>query len=240
MTMAYTSDGIKKNYENQCKKQRTKNLIKLRVDIAKMPKQVDFQRIMGFTKSDLSNLENGDKPLSLFHIHAYKTYFRDNFNLDVSTDFLLGYTDIIKNESMDIAKDLGLSDNLIAVLKGMSEQKNLVLNKLAENNLLDLLLTELWIYATNSTYVDIQIKNNITGGIEQITNPDEIEKMMKFRANDSFNLILYFIKKAFSNNVDQAIQNKNNLLETERQILNSKQKMDNAKSHNDHDVMERK
>lgn len=115
--MAYTSDGIKKNYENQCKKQRTKNLVKLRVDIAKMPKQVDFQRVMGFTKSDLSNLENGDKPLSLFHIHAYKTYFKDNFNLDISTDFLLGYTDIMKNESMDIAKDLGLSDDAIKTLK---------------------------------------------------------------------------------------------------------------------------
>lgn len=122
--MAYSSDGMKKEYEKQCREQRKLNLIKLRGEIAKMT-QAEFQKTIGFTKNDLSMLENGDKTLSLFHIHAYKTYFLEHHSINVSVDFLMGYTDILENQVLNIGKETGLSNDAIEMLKTFVRRKNI-------------------------------------------------------------------------------------------------------------------
>lgn len=113
--MAYSSDAMKKSYKTECDTQRTKNLIKLREEIAGL-KQAEFIREVGFTKSDISKLESGEKLLSLYHIQAYRLYFKEKHNINVSVDFLMGYTDIIENRSLNIAADLGLSNDAIESL----------------------------------------------------------------------------------------------------------------------------
>ena len=114
--MTYNANTLKKQYEEACSKQRRKNLIELREKVAKLS-QTEFSRQTGIQKSNLSNLENGDRDLSLFNIQVYKTYFLEKYNLNVSTDYLLGYTSAISNTDMDISNDLGLSGNSIEVLK---------------------------------------------------------------------------------------------------------------------------
>jgi hypothetical protein len=42
----------------------------------------------------------------------------------VSVDFLLGYTDIIENKSIDVTKDLGLSGDSIEMLKLFNDKNN--------------------------------------------------------------------------------------------------------------------
>lgn len=118
--MAYSSDAMKKSYKTECDTQRTKNLIKLREEIAGLT-QAEFIREVGFTKSDISNLESGEKLLSLYHIQAYRLYFKEKHNINVSVDFLMGYTDIIENRSLNIAADLGLSNDAIESLKKIKE-----------------------------------------------------------------------------------------------------------------------
>lgn len=120
--MSYNSNEIKKQYENQCCKQRKENLVKIREEITNLS-QSNFARELGFTKNDLSLLEHGDKNLSLFHIHAYKTYFSDKHNIDVSVDYLMGYTDVLENRSNKKAKSLGLSGDSIKMLETWAECK---------------------------------------------------------------------------------------------------------------------
>lgn len=216
--MLYNADALKKQYEKECLEQRNKNLKKLREDIAKMS-STKFANQIGIKKPNLSRLESGDANLSLSNIHAYKTYFKDNFSLNVSVDFLMGYTDVIENQSMSVAKDLGLSAPAIAVLKGLSTESRDTLNKLtAEDGLFDLLLTELWLYANNSTYTNISIKNLITESVNDIKDEKEVDAMMRFKAIDTFNMILYFIKKSFSPFILQAAENKIRLSEKEKEI----------------------
>lgn len=119
----YTSDLIKKLYSKQCKEQRTKNLIKLREEFANKT-QTKFSKETGITKNDLSLLESGDKNLSLTHIHIYKKYFMDNFALNVSADFLMGYTNIIENKALNIGEETGLSNDAIEMLKILTRYRN--------------------------------------------------------------------------------------------------------------------
>lgn len=125
--MGYSSDQMKKEYKEMYETQRRKNLTRLREEIAKLTPTV-FKEEIGFTKNDLSMLESGDKNLSLFHIQAYKKYFKENHNLDISADFLMGYTSVIENRSMDISKDLGLSGKAIEILKIWSDYKQNPMN----------------------------------------------------------------------------------------------------------------
>ncbi len=225
----YSSDQIKKTYSAQCSKQRISNLIKLRKEIAHKT-QAEFIKETGFTKNDISTLESGDKNLSLYHIHAYKTYFIENFNLDVSVDFLMGYTDVMENQTMNIANDLGLSADTITVLKNLSEIKRDVLHRLcAENNLLELLLGELWLYANTSTFADIQINEHITGTKKHITDKREVDAILRFKAVDSFDMILRFIKESFSASVSQAAQNTIDLLEERIRIQSLEEQLNQIK-----------
>lgn len=223
--MLYNADALKRQYRKECLEQRNKNLKKLREEIAKMS-STKFSDQIGMKTSNLSRLENGDANLSLPNIHAYKTYFKENFDLNVSTDFLMGYTDVIENQKMDIAKDLGLSDDSISVLKKMSIECHDTLNKLtSENGLFELLLTELWLYAHNSTFTNISIKNLITESVENITDERDVDIMMKFKAIDTFNIVLYFIKKAFRDSVLQAADNLLELLNAKEEIYKAKKEI---------------
>lgn len=60
----------------------------------------------------------------MFIIRAYKTYFLEKHNLNISTDYLLGYTSVIENEKMNISDDLGLSGESIEILKMWKEQRD--------------------------------------------------------------------------------------------------------------------
>lgn len=114
--MIGNASQLKKEYENNYKEQRIKNLKHLRENIAKM-NQTDFSNELGIQKSNFSLIENGGRDLSLYNIQAYKTYFKEQFALDISTDFLLGYTDILTNEIAGICDITGLSGKSLETLK---------------------------------------------------------------------------------------------------------------------------
>lgn len=114
--MGYSADILKKQYGKQCKKQRTENLLRLREEIAGLS-ATEFCKQIGIQKSNLSSLECGDRDLSLFNIQAYKTYFSEKHNLNISTDYLLGYTSVMENEKLNVSDELGLTGKSIEVLK---------------------------------------------------------------------------------------------------------------------------
>lgn len=120
--MSYRSDQAKNDYKKYIP-QRKENLIRLREKIAKM-NQADFAKDIDITAKDISTIENGEKNLSLFHIQAYRKYFTENYSLNVSTDYLFGYTSIIENCSMDVGNELGLSGESIEMLKLMNNKEN--------------------------------------------------------------------------------------------------------------------
>lgn len=116
--MSYSADALKKAYQSKYSEQRKKNLIDLREGIAKMS-LTEFSKQTGIQKSNLSALENGDRELSLFNIQVYKTFFSNRYDLDISTDYLLGYS---RNKYADenyqmISKVTGLNDSSIDCLK---------------------------------------------------------------------------------------------------------------------------
>lgn len=118
--MEYSSDTIKKAYRDACDTQRSVNLIRLREEIARMS-QAEFIRAVGFTKSDISNLETGSKTLSLYQLHAYKTFFKESYNINVSADFLMGYTDILENNNMKTQDSLGLTETSLDTLRDLQK-----------------------------------------------------------------------------------------------------------------------
>lgn len=120
--MDYSQNTLKKIYENNCLEQRRKNLVRLREEIAGLT-QTEFSKETGIQKSNLSCLESGDRDLSLFNIQVYKTYFKEKYSLEISTDYLLGYTSVISNTDMDISSDLGLSGKSIEILRIWNEHK---------------------------------------------------------------------------------------------------------------------
>lgn len=134
--MIYSADTLKKAYQNKYSEQRKKNLIVLREDIAKMS-LTEFSKQTGIQKSNLSAIENGDRELSLFNIQVYKTFFSDRYDLDISTDYLLGYS---RNKYADenyqmISEVTGLTDSSIDCLKTIKfdSDKLKLLNLLMSN-----------------------------------------------------------------------------------------------------------
>ena len=120
--MAYTSDALKKEYRKETDKKRTKNLKEIRENIARLSLS-DFAKETGITKNDLSMLENGDKLLSLFHIQAYKKFFLENYKINLSVDFIMGFTDIMENNNLNYQNEIGLSNDAIEMLKILSNYK---------------------------------------------------------------------------------------------------------------------
>lgn len=125
--MAYTSDALKKEYKRETDTQRKKNLRKIREDIAKLSLS-DFARETGITKNDLSMLENGDKLLSLFHIQAYKKFFLENHKINLSVDFIMGFTDILENNNLNYQKQIGLSSDAIKTLQKLKKSHGKLLD----------------------------------------------------------------------------------------------------------------
>lgn len=118
----YTADQLKKEYEKDFKAQRIKNLVRLREDIAKLS-QTDFSKVIGIQKSNLSFLENGERDLSLFNIQAYKKYFLESHNINLSSDYLLGYTTAFENNTSDLCDELGLSEGALWILKNIKNKQ---------------------------------------------------------------------------------------------------------------------
>lgn len=134
--MSYNADTLKKAYQNKYSEQRKKNLIGLRENIAHMT-LTEFSKQTGIQKSNLSALENGDRDLSLFNIQVYKTFFAQKYNLDISTDYLLGYSNnkyADENYQM-ITRITGLTDESIDCLKTLKfdDDKLKLLNLLIGN-----------------------------------------------------------------------------------------------------------
>lgn len=82
--MKYSSEQSKNDYKKYLA-QRKMNLIRLREKITNM-NQAAFAKDIDITAKDISTIENGEKNLSLFHIQAYRKYFMENYNLNVSVD----------------------------------------------------------------------------------------------------------------------------------------------------------
>lgn len=120
--MNYSSDQSKKDYKKYIP-QRKVNLIRLREKFARL-NQAAFANEIGLTPKDVSCIENGERNLSLFHIQAYRKYFKENYSLNVSADYLLGYTSVIENCSMDVSNELGLTGEAIEMLKLMNNKEN--------------------------------------------------------------------------------------------------------------------
>ena len=223
--MSYSQDVMKNEYRKKCKIQRKKNLLHLRENIAGCTLS-SFAKEIGISKGCLSEIENGDRDLSMGNLFSYRTYFSDHFDLIVSIDYLLGYTDVIENQRMNIANDLGLSDNTISTLKELSKEKRDILNKLSEDQSLDFLLAETWRYAMGSTYVDIKISDHLTNSIETIHNKQEINSILKFRAIDSYGMILQRLKNSYRDTVSQIADEKIKTLESQIQNTNHLHKIE--------------
>lgn len=154
----YSADTLKKQYEKKYKEQRIENLLRLREEIAGLS-ATEFHKQTGIQKSNLSSLECGDRDLSLFNIQAYKTYFSEKHNLNVSTDYLLGYTSAMENETLNISDELGLTGKSIEVLKEWKRYKNnpmkhIVAYGVSDLDTLNLLLED---------YYDLQAKHRKKG-----------------------------------------------------------------------------
>ena len=121
--MDYSANSLKNQYEKDCLKCRTENLVRLREKVAGMT-QTQFSEKIGIQKTNLNSLEKGSRDMSLFNIQAYKTFFRKNYGIDVSVDYLLGYTSVMENRSMNISNELGLTGESIEMLKLMNDKKN--------------------------------------------------------------------------------------------------------------------
>lgn len=216
----YSQIKMRDDYRKEYSAQRRKNLIHLRSDIAKMNLS-DFANNIGIVKSNLSEIEDGKRDLSIGNIHSYRTFFKEKYNLTVSIDYLLGYTDVIINQIADIASDFGLSNDSIEALRNMPDTEIDMFNKLAaENGMLNLLLSELWIYAHNSSFVNIKITNHITDSVENITDLEEIDSIMKARVIDTFSsIIIPYVKRVYRESVSNAANNKIELLKAKNELL---------------------
>lgn len=180
--MAYNADTLKKQYQNNYQIQRIANLIELREKIAKLS-LTEFSKQIGIQKSNLSSIENGDRDLSLFNIQAYKTFFHEKYNLDISTDYLLGYSNNkYANENYQmISKITGLNDNSIDCLKelqqyGKMTHGTLVLNCLMKNEqLFKKLLANVGIVLDlfDWEFVTVEYKDDNTELVDYYPLPDE-------------------------------------------------------------------
>ena len=110
-----TFSELKEEYEETYRVKRSKNLIFLRKKIANIT-QDEFCESTSIKKANLSSIENGKKDLSLANILAYKKYFKEHHGLDLSIDYLLGFTDKLENKSEEVCNQLGLSEESIRVL----------------------------------------------------------------------------------------------------------------------------
>ena len=170
--MAYISYSLKKEYKKETNAQRTKNLKRLREIIAKLSLS-DFATETGITKNDLSMLENGEKTLSLFHIQAYKKFFLEKYTINLSVDYIMGYTDIMENNNLNYQREVGLSSDAINTLK---------IFKKSYNELLDV---------TNSLFSDKDKAIALFSNIRIIISDDTWHPCIAHYINDSAEQVKY-------------------------------------------------
>lgn len=187
--MDYSAYTLKKQYEKACKEQRIKNLKRLREEIAKLS-QTEFCKQTGFQKSNLSKLENGDRDLSLFNIQVYKTYFLEKYDLNISTDYLLGYTNVISNESMDISNDLGISGDSISKLKKYTSIQGKIVDKLLSTGAMDKIIDS-YIYLNLRFFHKVKIEDTIFG--ERQASDDESDNFHFFQSTEMLKTALNII-----------------------------------------------
>lgn len=197
--MSYSADALKKAYQNKYSEQRKKNLIDLREGIAKMS-LTEFSKQTGIQKSNLSALENGDRELSLFNIQVYKTFFSDRYELDISTDYLLGYS---RNKYADesyqmISKVTGLTDSSIDYLKLIKSDAD----GLGALSTLNLLMSNYDRFSALLNNIDIVLnptafKTQVIVQDENFLNDEEIyDNYIKLGNNEHF----AFVKEDISGN----------------------------------------
>lgn len=82
-------------YEARHAKQMSRNLVNLRVNVAHENVVFRFANDIGIHYSHVQALENERiwRNPSLANVMAYRTYFKKNFGVEVSADYLLGFTD---------------------------------------------------------------------------------------------------------------------------------------------------
>lgn len=163
----YNFSVLKKDYEEQCHKRRGQNLLILRKKIANIT-QDEFCEVLGIQKSNLSAIENGKKDLSLSNILAYKKYFKEHHGLDLSIDYLLGFTDKLENKSEEVCNQLGLSEESVKVLQEIPKEKEEVHKFTYLPYILDFLIK----YETEDTGERREILRNLYdylfGGLEKV------------------------------------------------------------------------
>lgn len=156
----YRQIKMRDNYRKQYSSQRNKNLVHLRFDIAKMNLS-EFANRIGIVKSNLSEIEDGKRDLSIGNIHSYRTYFKDKHNLIVSTDYLLGYTDIIENKSVEIEDDLKLTGKSFYFIRDMADKQKNIFNKVVENCSVDHIINALILCYCNEFDKEICMSESI-------------------------------------------------------------------------------
>ena len=214
----YLQSEMQKHYRENCGTQRKRNLIHLREDIADMS-LTSFAADIGIAKGNISAIESGERDLSVGNIQSYKTYFKEYHDLDISVDYLMGYTDIIENKSASIAKDLRLSDETLSFLSNMEEHTNELLNRLAKEKLLDYIFSLLWMYAFNCSHIEIKIKNYAIGSEEVIKDQSEAEALYREKTLDGFRTLIKLVGNLYEKDRNEAIERQIKILELENEKL---------------------
>ena len=118
-------------------------------------------------------LEKGEKTLSLFHIQAYKKFFLEKYTINLSVDYIMGYTDIMENNNLDYQREIGLSSDAINTLK---------IFKKSHNELLDV---------TNSLFSDKDKAIALFSNIRIIISDDTWHPCIAHYINDSAEQVKY-------------------------------------------------
>lgn len=92
-----------------------------KVDISKWLTQTELAKKLNISQQTVAKAESGEEP-SLNTIKAYHNHFNVPYNT------LLGESDSLLEENVKINQELGLSDESIAVIKGMSNKSLAMLN----------------------------------------------------------------------------------------------------------------
>lgn len=139
-----SSSIIKNDYKTKYTKSRSRNLIYLREEIAKLS-LTDFSKKLKIPKGNLSFMESGERTPSISNIHSYKEYFLINHNIDVSCDFILGYSNSMTIENPIYPKTL--TPKSISTIENLDNESIIVLNKaLCHKSIKEFLLSLSYFY----------------------------------------------------------------------------------------------
>lgn len=214
----YLQSSMSKDYQKKYGDQRKKNLVYLREQVANMSLS-RFAADIGIAKGNISGIENCERNLSAGNIQSYKKYFSEKHNLEVSVDFILGYTDIVENKSASLAEDLGLTKESLDFIIDMSEEKKELFNRLCSSGIANHVLNVFFLYAYGCSYNEITIKHNNTGSVETISDPSEATSIYREKIVDDLRVDLKAIGKLYEKDRKKMIEQKIETLKTEISLL---------------------